>query len=341
MDAYFFLRCGAQIFCDQKTTLEFSKIGSNGMRLQPRVYVLGIFAIIASLATLPYGYRFARILTQISFLKIILGIFFAVCAGSANAILGTYSLLKLDKKTICANLYLVLVGILGAIPQGIISYFGYRETFPLYVNLIASSIVTLVNAAINCTALNNLKQSAQALFFSERHLSTNEIAFRSIGALMGMMVSMLGYLAAANGLVHLFHFYNFYDDWIYTASYLLSVLTWIPYMALFVNATQATAAKVSKSFISFGMIIESIQIRDAFLLIYIFASGGAFGQIMLDFLNPANAIPSVFKTAPIQALAFPFLMPLAFLASSALNYFALQEVIAIPKNKIFNSRTAK
>lgn len=311
------------------------------MKLQPRVYVVGILAIIASLATLPYGYRFAQILTQISLLKIILGTFFAVCAGTANAILGTYSLLKLDKKTICANLYLVLVGALGAMPQGVISYFGFRETFPLYLNLIASTIVTLVNAGINCTALNNLRQSSRELFLSQQHLTTNEIAFRSVGALIGVVVSMLGYLAAANGLVHVFHFYNWHDDWIYPTSYLLSVLTWIPYMALFANSTQTVAAKLGKLFIDFGAIIKSIQTRDILLLIYIFASGSAFGQMLLDFLNPANPIPSIFKTAAIQALAFPFLMPLAFLASSALNYFALQEVMAMPKNKIFNNRTTK
>lgn len=301
------------------------------MKLQPRVYVIGILAIIASLATLPYGYRFAQILTQNSLLQMTLGIFFALCAGSANTLLGTYSLLKLDKKTVYANLSLVLVGALGAIPQGIISYFGYRGTFPIYLNLAASTIVMLVNAGINCTALNNLRQSSRELFFSQQHLTTNEIAFRSVGALIGVVVSMLGYLAAANGLVHVFLFYHWHDDWIYPASYLLSVLTWIPYMALFANSTQTVAAKLGKLFINFGVIIKSIKMRDIVMLIYIFASGSAFGQMLLDFLNPASSIPSVFKTAAIQALALPFLMPLAFLASSALNYFALQEVMAMSK----------
>src|SRR5260221_13516453 len=94
-----------------------------------------VAALISSLATFPYGYKFSSLFNlpnEVSY--IILGCLLGCVSSLANAILGVYSLssIKITKHT---HTYIIAtISTLGAVPTGFFSYYGYLPILPTTLN---------------------------------------------------------------------------------------------------------------------------------------------------------------------------------------------------------------
>lgn len=293
------------------------------------------FSSLAALGTFPYGYHFAGLFFNSStFFYFVFGVFLSACAGIANAILGAYSLTALErKKNIFQQILLVFFAFLSATLFGFIFYFGYKNILPLYINLTGSLIVVLVNSAICYTAINNLLKSLSKLFMSLRQLAYSEMAIRVIATIIGGIVSLLAFLAAFKGVMEIFKFYQL--DWsvAYRWSLTLSIIAWLPFAALFSNSTQIVGGELYHFFQNFYQKFKAIKLSDILLIIFVLASGSAFAQMALEFYDPSSDMPDFFRSSQVQAIIFPILLPLTFLSSAAVNYFALKNVLRSFENK--------
>lgn len=296
-----------------------------------KLFFISIAAFVASLATFPYGYRFAALFPiSHSMFYILLGCLFGITSMSANVILGIYSLLnaKVPKHS---NLYVIAVlGILGAIPTGFFCYFGYKKILPVYLNVLASCIVFFVNIGINFTAIVNLLKKAKEII--DKHRNVKGIHWKKniiiiTGGIIGLLISITAYLATTNGIAHMIDgYFTVSSHALYFASF-LAILPWLPLGALYLNSTAVVTEKLYNFFCAFDRNIKNVTRLDIILILYVILSGSAFARMVYDFYNPVNMIPAFFKLPSIQYIAYHFLLPLALFSSAAVNYFALINIV--------------
>ncbi len=298
-----------------------------------------IAALIASLATFPYGYKFSFLLNLPNGLSyIIVGCLLGGISSLANAILGVYSLssIKITKKT---HTYIIAaISTLGAIPTGFFSYFGYLPILPNTLNIVTSIVVLMVNSAINFTAVLNLSYSVKK-FLHERH-SVNKINWARtlvcvMGAVIGAIVSLTAYLATTNGIAHMaLNVVSSPNTALHIGS-ILAFIAWLPLGALYLNAMGFVTAKIYDFAAALRANIKKVDFYKILLVIFVLLSGTAFSRMAYDFYAPQNMLPSFFKSNFIQFLAYHYVMPLALISAAAVNYFALINMIKPEKDTQF------
>lgn len=145
-----------------------------------------IIATIASIGTIPYGFRFAITLGFHSHWLIwMVGSFLGIASALGNIALGSYSLLSMQIAQKSKNpILLFIASLLSAIPMGFVCYVGYNSLLPFSLNLLTAFAVTLINAAIGYTAISNLMIEIKHL--STNAFSTGELFFKLIGLLIGV-----------------------------------------------------------------------------------------------------------------------------------------------------------
>ncbi len=298
-----------------------------------------VAALIASLATFPYGYKFATLFNLPNDATyVIVGCLLGGSASLANAILGIYSLsnIKITQK---GNLYgIATLSTLGAIPTGFFSYFGYNHILPISLNVITSIIVVIVNTGINFTAIVNLLKNIKN-FLEKKQASKKVNWFRTvicaIGGIVGVLISLTAYLATTNGIAHIaMNYISSQAAALYIGS-TLAIIAWLPLGALYLNSTEIVTEKIYDFFVKLKYNSKHIRIYDLLLIIFVLLSGTAFSRMVYDFYDPKNMIPDFFKLPFIQAIAYHYLMPLALVSSAAVNYFAFINII---KSDKFNNK---
>ncbi len=284
---------------------------------------------IAALGTVPYGYRFAGFLEPNHYAAVWLGAILALAAGCGNAALGAYSLFQIHfKEDFKNNASLFLLSGLSAIPLGFICYFGYKDNVSFPINAAVSTIVTIINGAIAYIAMFNLREEVS----SGRLLALPGVEkfWRALGFLIGMLVSLAAYLAAINGLRELFLALGCSQIISLRLASVLGLMAWLPYAALFSNSSQLVIGKFYHFISGFFLQIKNFNIKSFFIVALSLCAGAAFAQIAIDFFNPDLNIANFFKYPNVQNFIHYFLVPCAFLASSAVNYLAL---LGLLKNK--------
>jgi hypothetical protein len=307
-----------------------------------KVFLSVLLSFFAALGTVPYGYRFAEYFGwHNAAFSVVFGALFAFCAASANIMLGTYSLLNIkNDKQSKLNFKILLVSTLGSMPYGFLCYFGYESTLPLLVNIIISVIVVIVNAGIGYTAINNLLQSIQDMRQNPKaNKFQPQVIFRILGFVIGLLISLVTYLAASSGITDLLIHFN-QTQWVnYHAGFILAILSWIPCAALFANANQVVAGDLYEKLSDFKTFLKGISLANLMFLAYCLASGTAIAQMTSDSFEPAKNIPAFFKIDYIQFLVQHYLIIIALFSSAALNYFSIQRLMQ--KFKKRNSASLK
>ncbi len=288
---------------------------------------------IAAMGTIPYGFQFAQGL-KIShpFLALLSGIILGFSAAFANAVLGIYSFLNLNRSKPASSkpFYIVVGSLLSAVPMGCMCYFAYYQLFPPLINAVLTVAVTLINAAISYTAIQNLIQDFKFPFSYTNKFG--ELICRSLGFFIGLGVSLTAYVAAVHGLTDLLSvgFQEEKQQAFLQASY-LAFISWLPFAALFASATQRTMGKIFYLSYHFADHLHHFDEVYFFIIIISLCSGTSFAQVALTFFNPEMNIPFVFKLDYMQVLIAKMVVPLAFLSSASVNFIALELVL---KNKI-------
>lgn len=298
-------------------------------KLSSTHWLLGaIFAAsLASLGTIPYGFQFARTLVTYNvYLSIVMGIIFAGASAFANIALGVYSFLRIrDKQKVIVQNYLMLISLISAIPIGCMCYFAYYPILPIYLTLIITCAVTIINAIIAYTAIFNLVLEIKNLPLLA--LSHAELVFRAVGFIIGIFVSLTAYMAAIHGINEIL---STLVDWdiqlIFRVACFIGLITWLPFAALFSNATQASAGHIYFFLGNLTVQIKQLDLTQLGIFCLSFCSGTAFAQITLVFFNPEMNIPALAKTIYMQNLIHHYLVPFAFLSSVAVNYLALKNL---------------
>jgi hypothetical protein len=301
-----------------------------------------IFASIAATGTLPYGFKFAKVyLADDYMLKLLSGISFAAAATSANVILGTYSLLKVEFKQSWTLPYLciLVLSALGSLPLGFICYFGYERILPIGLNLLTSTIVVIVNSAVGITAMTNLLQAGKRALKQFRQVaqpkanSENEAAGHVVGIFIGLIVSSVGFLAAAKGMNSLLAMNGYQNAIQNGVGYYLAIFSWIPFAALYINSSHTITADIYKIVLNIPKLIRTTTLSNLLLIVYCLFSGTAFAEITHEFFDPTKNIPAVCQNFYIQHFALWILVPIALITSAGLNYFSIRKLYSM-RNKL-------
>lgn len=283
-------------------------------------------AVISSLGSMPYAYRFGvHLFNADDYLGFIIGSLLAIVAALANASLGIYSLYKVSFQSPLNRLMtLIILSSLSAVPTSFMSFFGYVGLIPIYVNLFIAMMVLITNTAINFTAITNFLSSMKGF-----HLTPFREQFvRSFGLLIGFFISTLAYVVSTSGLIALLLLVMNDKSKAETLSYLLGIVTWIPYAALFGYSVQATAVK-ALDYISYPSYRLPLHTKDVFIFLITLGAGASFAEVAIEFFNPHNDIPAFFKSSVMQLLIYNMLVPLAFISSMAVSMLSLQKLLKI------------
>lgn len=320
----------------------------NMVRIHWKLTFLFSMAIIASLATFPYGFRFAyHCGINNPIITIILGIFFATIATVANTILGTYSLMQISfKKFNRMRLIIIMISIIGSIPVGFFCYFGYEKIIPSLLNCILSTVVVIVNGAIGLTAMRNLIDKQRSVtkylfsFFKNQSCMINgEIFFCLIGFLIGIAVSSIGYLATVNGIHRIFISHPDGQGSQYHFCYLLSIFAWLPLAALYAHANATVTKEIYGSIVNLSHWIKKFNVISLLSFIFFLSSGTALAQIARETIERSVNITDVFITRPFSELFYSFIIPLALISSAAVNYFSTTKLLKMLTIKNINRNT--
>jgi hypothetical protein len=296
--------------------------------------IIGVYfaAALAAIATFPYGYKFSYIFSiENHFLQMAVGGLLGTVAMLANMALGAYSLLKIDIKSNKTHaVYIFILSILGSIPLGFLCFFGYSSILPIIINIILSLVVIFVNTGINYTAINSLLKNL--LGNKKNKFLHGRFVAKMVGFAIGICASSVSYLATAHGLSSLFISYNWSRATSQDLGVYLAIIAWLPFAALYSNATQLAGERLYGFFTQFKRSLKKISTVDILILLFSLLSGSAFAQMVIEFFNPAYYIPMWFKSSLIQLLVMPLLMPLTLLAAATVNYFALRGIIVAQKD---------
>lgn len=280
-----------------------------------------LVSLIACLGTIPFGYHFADTLRiENLIVKESIGYLFAITAALANFALGAYSLLCIGRcKAAFNSVWLMIACLLIAIPTGFICFWGYYETLPFYLNLTMSFAVTLANAGIDYTAINNFILSVRE---RRAERSATKKIIKTLGFMVGLIASLTFYVVATDGLINLFSSHT-KSAWLVYSSYILAFFIWLPSAALFANATLHVSEKLLQLTESVKPKITLNRWYSSLILLIAILSGASLAQIVIEFFAVTQNIPAIFKVNAIQDFIRYGLMPLAFISSSAVNYLAL------------------
>lgn len=283
---------------------------------------IGLISVIASLGTLPYGYHFAGSLSlENDTWVMLLGYIFASTATFANFALSTSSLASIDPHVKVINpVWLMLICLLVATPVGFICFQGYAY-LPWVLDFSMSLAVTLANAGINYTAINNFILNFKESWLSDKTVSNFIITSRIVGFLIGVLASSAYYVVATDGLINLFLHGSSHSISKTFICYLISGIIWIPSAMLFGNSTQVVFEKLA--LFNLPSIKQERYWLDYVILVLAILSGSAFAQIMLEFFSSQHAIPEIFKSDLFQPILYYALIPVAYFASASVNYLAL------------------
>jgi hypothetical protein len=305
-------------------------------RINYKLIICVIFSFISALGTLTYGYHFAKYFQlQNTLLLLYVGVIFAICAMLANMMLGTYSLVNMqNRKGQKIHFDILFLSTASAIPYGFLCYFGYQNILPAIVNITISMIVVIVNTGIGYTAIHNLSQNMKTIFVKSPGRKRQNIAMivvQTAGFLIGLTISIMPYLAASSGITELFIHFNLTTLVNYKVGFILAILSWIPCAALFAHANQIVAGELYAKVIHFKKFLRSVNKSSVALFIFCLCSASALTQMTADSFSPTKQIPEFFKADYIQMLV-QYIIPIALLSSSALNYFSLTKFFSHFKN---------
>lgn len=290
------------------------------------IFVTVIAACIASLGTIPYGYKFVQtIALKNQNLSMVIGIVLALSAAIANTALAAYSVISIKTgQSTLRSKYLAFASCLSAIPSGFVCYFGYLTILPTSYNIIISCIVSVINAAINRTAMHKFYLEIKNNKIYEVSL---ESGIKFFGLCIGIATSTALYIASFHGITHIFHAKYWDDQFAVYIAFFIGFLAWVPSAALFSNATQGAAARLYHSIANFSLYSPRTNFYDILLIVFACFSGASFAQIAIDFFDPTLHTLVVLKPVPTRIIIFDFLVPLAFFSSASVNYFALKNII--------------
>lgn len=311
----------------------------NKQQNSTKLFIIIIASCIAAFGTMPYGFQFAQIFEPYNhMMAIIAGIFFAASAALANIALAIYSFLKSrTKQKIINRIYLMLISSISAVPIGCMCYFAYFHIFPIVLTIVLTAAVTIINAIIGYTAILNLIVEIKSLEVFA--YSYQELICRILGFVIGAIVSLTAYMAAVHGITEIILSMNQWNNkHIINLACLIGFITWIPFAALFSNATQICAAKIYRYFSEFKTSIKKSSLFNLLLLFFSLCSGTAFAQTAIVFFNPDMNIPAICKTIAMQHFFSSFLVPCAFFCSFGVNYLALTNLfkVALKRKRAVN-----
>jgi hypothetical protein len=283
-------------------------------------------AFISSLGAVPYGYEFGYTNGPANHpMSLLIGIVLAAAVCVANTALGAYSLLRMQGKQDVINpILLRSISFTSAVPFGCMCFFAYIDIAPLIITAFLTSAAYIVNAAVGYTAIYNFLLGMKKL-----HKLMNSYAgtaCRMVGFIIGLAVSFTAYMAAMAGCADLLatmKHVHLSQDTIFLLSCSIGVITWIPFAFLFANAAQLAAYKIYHFFIDFGENIREIDAGTIAILILAICSGASYAQMTAVFFDAGMPIPGFLKYPLSQNLISGYLVPLAFIASAAVNYSAL------------------
>ncbi|MBA3661999.1 MAG: hypothetical protein H0W64_09735 [Gammaproteobacteria bacterium] len=310
------------------------------MRLQIiniKILIMLTLATLAALATFPYGYRFiSHYGLANDYLTLATSISFALIATLANAILGTYSLVKIDiEKWDKTTIVIIFISLLGSIPMGCVSFFGYIGILPGFINALMSCIVVFVNAAIAFTAMRAIAAKRKSLlifFFSTNEQRSSQWLLCVIGVFIGILVSLVGYVATFNGLnalIAALHI-NYLTSYYLTAT--LAAIAWLPSAALYAHANHSVARELHSSLLNFSQQLKQLKLSQFVLPIIFLISGTALAEITRETFEHALKSYHFAVDTPLQQFSYYLLMPLALISSAAVNYFSTTKLLQIYVN---------
>lgn len=290
-------------------------------------------AAIASLGTMPYGFQFAHVFTlSNNHLYILFGSLFAITAAIANTALGTYSILNIKPNFHKKATLLIIISFASTIPIACMCYFAYIKLVPLYINVITTMAVTLINTGIAYTAIENLMIELKQSQFIRYQLM--DVFVRTIGFMLGIGASLAACMAAIHGLNELFNYVLIDTDkqFIFHLACIIGFGSWLPIAILYANSMQIILSKLYHSFASRKL---NFQLDFFNLLVFFIAvfAGTSFAQIAIMFFNTNMHIPDIFKIPSIQVFIYHFLIPISYIANIGVNYLALKNVFATFKLK--------
>jgi hypothetical protein len=244
--------------------------------------------------------------------------------------LGTYSLLMMKaRKSEKINLVILATSLLGSVPYGFLCFFGYQQILPATLNIALSVIVVVVNAGIGYTAIKSVVGSLKDYFGKKnlrRKLPVVEQIYRSIGILVGIVISTTMYLATCHGLTHLLAHFHFDALVAMNAGYYLAFISWIPVAALFANGNQTVANELYQNIRKFSQTVSATTTFSVLFILFCLLSGSAISTMMRDAYDNSKDIPGVFKMDFIQFTVNHYLIVVALISSAALNYFAINKL---------------
>ncbi|MDR3478450.1 MAG: hypothetical protein P4M14_10515 [Gammaproteobacteria bacterium] len=311
------------------------KISSQNAKLYP-LFLIVLATSISAMGTVPYAYRFGQALWQGSHAILMWSVILVITAVLANVALGTYSLLNMrTKQTTIRPLKLILFSFLSAIPVGFMCYSAYQTIFAIPLNVIISSIVTLVNTAIGYTAVlnlyltfNEIKMALSNKSVLEPKIEVGELLFRAVGLIIGVVVSLTAYMAAIHGITQLLHAEFFSEATSYQFAAVIGFLNWVPYAALFANGTQSVFAALYQFLKHFSLSLRKINSVSLLIFIVAWLSAASFAEIVLEYFSPnLSGLPVIFRLPQMQWFILHVLVPAAYLASFSVNYLAFKNVL--------------
>lgn len=297
-------------------------------------------AFLSALGSIPYGFEFGYTLGPSNhLLNLLTGILLALAVGIGNTALGLYSLLHMQGKQRGINpILLRLLSFISAVPFGIMCFFAYLNITPFVITAFLTSVVYIVTAAIGYTAIFNfLLEMKQWHQFTQTY---SGIACRMVGFLIGLAVSFTACMAAIAGCANLLtSMNNFYfnQHTIYFFSCIIGAITWIPFSFLFANATQTATYKIYVLLTDSNRRERRINARTIAILVLAICSGASYAQMTIVFFDTAMPIPTFLKQPLLQEFINNYLVPLAFIASAAVNYSALVNVGKVASEKKVSS----
>ena len=296
--------------------------------LNAKTIICLILSTFAASGVILYGYHYPELFhLKNSYLLILLGVICSATATTANIMLGTYSLLTMKQKASDKIvLWILATSLIGSVPYGFLCYFSYEKNLPLLFDVILSIIVVIVNAGIGYTALKNVFSSLVKHFGKKqliKKIPFAEIMIRCFGVLVGIVVSIIMYLATCHGLNDLFNKFDFKNAVDSHVSFYIAIISWIPVAALFANGNQTVANSIYQSVSDLKRALQKLTFATVLLLIYCLFSGSSIAMMMADTFDKTKQIPSFFKNENILFIVNHYLLYLALLSSAALNYFAI------------------
>jgi hypothetical protein len=288
-------------------------------------------AAFSALGTLAYGYRFAAYYFSHAMLRVPLGILLAVIGAGANIILGVFSLLKINTGPIKYpySLMILVVCIFSAIPTGCICFFGYQDVISSETNIILSCIVTVVNTAINYTAIQIFIDDMRRIKNNKIRLISNQFkktTLSSLGYLIGILVALAPFLAATAGVNDILLNYKLEDLYKNNIGIMVGIFSFIPLVCLYGYTNKIILLNIFEWFKEARG--KNMQINIYFFIIVLFCilAGTALAQIMREFLMPEKNIPALFKTDFMRSVS-PFLIFVAWFSSAGTTFYCIRDLL--------------